>query len=124
MNTAGYQYVKKMNKISIYDEIRHCINSGAIASLPKERLEQFLTALARSQAYTHFSSSEFPRVCEAVKTFLAHRLSDDVADKYSRKKNNDQWWNKPLGITFLAAMRTMLAAGIIYLIAKYFGVQL
>ena len=73
---------------SIYNEIRQHINSGTISALPKEKLEEFFNALARPQAYSYFSSSEFPRVCETVKTFLM-QFSQHITKSESEDKPDE-----------------------------------
>ena len=103
---------------SIYDEIRQNINSGVIASLPKERLEQFLAALARAQAYTHFGASEFPRVCETVKTLLIARSNEKSLAPPSPNasiETKSGWIRRNGGVLVLGTLASLLAAALWYL---------
>lgn len=59
--------------MSMTDElnaVRDSINSGAIADLPAKRLEEFSVILCRAQAFSHFGASQFPQICETVRTHL------------------------------------------------------
>jgi hypothetical protein len=59
-----------MSMTSDLDSVRESINSGAIADLPAKRLEEFSVFLCKSQAFSHFGASEFPQICETVRTHL------------------------------------------------------
>ncbi len=65
----------------MYIEIQQSINSGAVFSLPRKTLEQYVAALSMSQAFTHFSASEFPGTCETVRMALAMRVSEDANEQ-------------------------------------------
>lgn len=69
------------------DAVRDSINSGAIADLPAKRLEEFSVILCRSQAFAHFGASQFPQICETVRTHLvrAHieTLQNHVAELHN-----------------------------------------
>ena len=73
---------------SVYNEIRQHINSDTISTLPKEKLEEYFNALARPQSYSHFGSSEFPRVCETVKTYLM-RFSQNITKQEPENKPDE-----------------------------------
>ncbi len=71
----------------MYLEIRQSINSGSVFSLPREKLEQFVAALSRANAFQNFSAPEFPGTCETVRMALSMRVSEDAnlqAKKESR----------------------------------------
>lgn len=70
----------------MYLEIQQSINSGSVFSLPRQKLECFVAALSRSQAYTHFGASEFPSTCETVRMALSRRVSED-ANLAARREN-------------------------------------
>jgi hypothetical protein len=53
------------------------INSGNIATLPRDRLEQFAAALCNPLAPLHFSGSLYAQVCETVRLGLIVRISED-----------------------------------------------
>lgn len=95
-----------MDMTAVYLEIQQSIHSGAIASLPKERLAQFSAALARPQAYTHFSAPEFPQVCETVRALLIARSNEEALAKIPSPapspsaaiaNNKRDWHDKPVG---------------------------
>ena len=67
-----------MSKESIYLEIRRSITTGAVFSLPREKLEQFVAALSMTNAYAHFSAPEFPATCETVRMALSMKISEDT----------------------------------------------
>lgn len=67
--------------IATYHEIQGSINSGAIFSLPKEKLQQFTSALTRPHANANFGKSEFPGICETVRMVLSTRNQEDMARK-------------------------------------------
>jgi len=52
------------------DDVRESINSGAIARFPIARLEHFAAIICRPQASSHFGASQFPQICETVRTHL------------------------------------------------------
>lgn len=111
--------------MSIYSEIRQSINSGAIASLSKDKLAVYSAALARPQAYTHFGASEFPQVCETVKTFLITRSNEEALAKIENPIPQPPT-NKPnhlhdIGVGTLIAV---LSAAVIWVLAHYLGIQL
>lgn len=62
--------------MSIYDEIKQSIGLGKLSTLSKEKLVDYSAALARPQAYAHFGASEFPQVCETIRTLLIVRSND------------------------------------------------
>ena len=65
-----------MSMESVYIEIHQSINTGAVFSLQREKLEQFVAALSMANAYTHFSASEFPGTCETVRMALSMKVSE------------------------------------------------
>lgn len=67
-----------MSMESVYLEIRRSINTGAVFSLPREKLEQFVAALSMTNAYAHFSAPEFPGTCETVRMALSMKVSEDA----------------------------------------------
>lgn len=69
----------------VYIEIQQRINSGAVFSLPREKLERFVAALSMSNAFTHFSASGFPGTCETVRMALSIRISEDVNRQAKRE---------------------------------------
>jgi hypothetical protein len=69
----------------IYSDIKYAINSGAVFSLPRRRLEEFSAALAMSNAYAHFGNSQFPRICETVRMALSLRASEDANAQAKRE---------------------------------------
>lgn len=112
-----------MSARDIYQDIRHSINSGSIASLPKDTLARFSAALARSQAYTHFGASEFPQICETVRALLIVRSNEEGLAKKpdptgtpsGNEKNETQGWHdKPIGRVGIG-----LAIGVLVLLAAY-----
>ena len=121
-----------MNQSSIYSEIRQSINSGEIAKLPKEKLAEYNAALARKQAYTHFGSSEFPQVCDTVRTlFIAssNEKSQDIKNitpspASDTSKNIHTWYQKPVGLIGIGVIIFIIGAISVYLIEYHFGVNL
>ena len=111
----------------IYTEIRHSINSGAIATLPRHKLTEFSVALARSQAYTHFGASEFPQICELVRTLLLASSAGIVPNPTSgpaaaiEDKAKD-WHDKPLGKIGIGIFVAVLAFLAIYLLRSHLGI--
>lgn len=76
-----------MSITAVYLEIQQSINSGTVFSLPRKKLEQFVSALSRANAFAHFGASEFPGTCETVRMALSMRVSEDAnlqAKKESR----------------------------------------
>jgi hypothetical protein len=67
-----------MNSNSKYSEIKQAINNGSIFSLPRSKLELYVAELSRSQAFSHFGASEFPRICETVRMALSIKVSEDA----------------------------------------------
>ena len=118
------------NPSQTYKEIRHAINTGEIANLPKEKLAEFAAALSRSQAYTHFSAPEFQGLRESVNTFLLAKSNEEALAKIPNPapgppteipdKKND-WHEKPLGKIGIGIFVVVLAAVAIFLL-KQFGV--
>jgi len=47
--------------------IRESLNSGAISSLPKGRLEHFAVVLCHPHAFSFFGNNQFPQICETVR---------------------------------------------------------
>ena len=118
-----------MSMSDVYNEIRQSINSGEIYKLPKEKLEQFSTALARSQAHSHYSKSEFPQICETVRALLIQRtnteqLSELFAQSTDENKDRIAWYNKALGRIALGVIVVLLGAIVIWLINHYLHVGL
>jgi len=102
---------------NIYNEIRQNINSGNIASLPKETLEQYSIALARAQAYTHFGASEFPRVCETVSTLLIARSNEKLLTPPHPNASigtKNGWIHRNGGTLILGILASLLAAALWY----------
>ena len=67
-----------MSTSATFVEIQQCINSGAIFSLSKEKLQQFVTALSQSQAFTHFGTSEFAAIRETVGRALDMKVKEEA----------------------------------------------
>jgi len=120
-----------MDMTAVYLEIQQSINSGAIASLPKERLAQFSAALARPQAYTHFSAPEFPQVCETVRTLLIVRSNEEALGKIPNPaasppteptNSKTDWHEKPLGKVWLIVVGGVLLALTVYALRNYIGI--
>ena len=105
-------------------QIRKAINTSEIFKLPKSKLEHFAANLATANAYSYFGVREFERISKTVKLALQNTLMQESANKISSTKNNKHWYNKPIGITFLAAMGAVLGAAVLYVIYHYFGLQL
>ena len=116
---------------SIYNEIRQHINSNTISTLPKEKLEQFSDALARSQAHAHFSAPEFPRVCDRVKTLLITRSIEnssgqDITTQKTTEIINNKKTPKRHSLRFFAfsVLVIIFAAIVIWVLNHYFNLDL
>ena len=106
-------------------EIRNAINTSTIFTLPKSKLEQFAAILATPNAYSYFSKSEYENYRNIISSTLANISQHESARQISESINkNQKWWNKPLGIIFLAAMGATLASSILYIFFHYFGLSL
>ena len=103
---------------ALYLEIQQSVHSGVIVSLSTDRLAQFSAALARPQAYTHFSAPEFPQVCETVRMLLTARLNENVANA----KNG--WHSKPIGMLGIGVFIVIISAFALYLLSQYLGISL
>lgn len=103
-----------MTDKEIYREIKQSIASGEIASLPKDKLVQFPSALTHSQAHLHFGTPQFPQICKAVDAHLAARLQQHASQDSSKNATNDHWYKKPIGIILLS-----VCAGVLVFLIKY-----
>jgi hypothetical protein len=114
-----------MSMESVYLEIQQSINSGAVASLSKEKLAQFSAALSRSQAYAYFGASEFPQVCETVRALLIARSTEEALAKIPNPTPQPSP-NNPNRIHDIGvgAIIVVVGAAAIWVIAHYLGIQL
>lgn len=76
---------------SIYSEIQQAINDGSVFSLPRARIEQYIAALSRSQAFSHFGASGFPRICETIRLALSIKVSEDANLQAKRESRIALW---------------------------------
>lgn len=67
-----------------YVELGHRFAGGDISKASKSELERFAVMLSRPSAFTHFGKSDFPQVCETVRTLILVRISEDANREASR----------------------------------------
>lgn len=65
-------------------EIIEAINSRQIFTLPKSKLEQFISALGTSNAYEHFGVEELAGYRRTIETALHARFSEDQDSQSNR----------------------------------------
>lgn len=96
-----------------FHAIRESLNSGAISSLPKERLEHFAVVLCHPHAFSFFGNHQFPQICETVRLHLL-RAHMDILQKHITDLNKKNAILQVLVIA-LAAAALMTSAAQVYL---------
>lgn len=61
-----------------YVKLGHMFAGGDISKASKSELERFAVMLSRPSAFTHFGKSDFPQVCETVRTLILVRISEEA----------------------------------------------
>ena len=74
-----------MDGYTIYQRIQNDIKSGNIFSKPRSILEEYVAALSKAHANSHFGVSEFPGTCETVRMALAIKISEDANSQAKRE---------------------------------------
>jgi hypothetical protein len=93
--------------------IRESLESGAISTLPKARLEHFAVVLCHKNAFGFFGNNQFPQICETVRLHLL-RAHMDALQKHITDLNKKNTVLQILVIA-LAAAALMTSAAQIYL---------
>jgi len=99
-----------MTDKEIYREIKQSITSGDIATLPKEKLVQFQSALAQTPARLHFGAPQFQQIVDTVAIHLSAKLQNS-----GNNSPDNHWYKKPVGIIFLGVSVAVLVMCIKYL---------
>ena len=66
-----------------YVGLGHIFAGGDISKASKAELERFAVMLTRPNAFTHFGRSDFPQVCETVRTLILVRISEGANQEAS-----------------------------------------
>ena len=69
---------------SDYVELSHVFAGGDISKASKAELERFAVMLSRPTAFTNFNESDFPQICETVRTLILVRISEESNREASR----------------------------------------
>ena len=89
------------------------INSGAISTLPKVKLERFAVILCHKNAFAFFGNNQFPQICETVRLQLL-RAHMDALQGHITDLNRKNTMVQILVIVLAAA--SLLSSGVqIYL---------
>ena len=91
---------------SIASEITAAINTGDIFKLDRKKLEHFTLSLSTANAYSYFSASEFPNVCQIVRMALSERINEDSIKQANRQSKT------ALIISVFALLAGILQVGI------------
>ena len=94
-----------MSKIEgILRQIKDDVYSDNLRKADKDTLEEYEAVLCRSQAYTYFSKSEFPQICEAIRLQLLRIHIDSLQSHITElddKNTSLQKWVIALAIAAL-----------------------
>ncbi len=66
-----------------YVGLGHVFFGGDISKASKAELERFAVMLSRPSAFTHFGKSDFPQVCETVRTLILVCISEEANQEAS-----------------------------------------
>ena len=102
-----------MSTLEILERLKNEALSGALAKASAQTLEEYSAALCHSQAFSVFGASEFPQVCETVRTHLLRShietLQNHVVELHGHITNLNasnakiQWWVIALAVASLIA---------------------
>lgn len=67
-----------------YVKLGQMFAGGDISQASKSELERFAVMLSRPNAFTHFGKTDFPQVCETVRTLILVRMSEEANREGSR----------------------------------------
>lgn len=79
-----------MEGYNIYQRIQKDIGDGNIFSLTRAKLEEYVAALCRPQAYTHFGKSQFQGVFETVRMALTAKISEEPILHANKERHESQ----------------------------------
>lgn len=67
-----------------YVELQHVFAGGNISKASKTELERYAVLLSRPHAYSHFGSSQYPQMCDSVRTLIMARISEEANKEATR----------------------------------------
>lgn len=74
-----------------YVELTHVFAGGDVSKASKAELERFAVMLSRPTAFTNFNESDYPQICETVRTLILVRISEESNRDASRISKIALW---------------------------------